>query len=88
MSDATDSNHIDLEVEVGQSQPVRENHTTAIYTADELNDRIIDQSIDTNRLAATLHHTMHTVAAIANWVNGQIQATGTGVGSTSPSKKK
>jgi hypothetical protein len=59
-------------------------HPVQPYTADELNSRIIEQSIDLNRLGATVLVTLadadditslkKTVAQIAEWINKQIAA--------------
>lgn len=60
-------------------------HRVAPYTPDELNSRIIEQSLDPQRLGATLLVVRHdhdqlkaTVAQIAEWVNAQIQGQSTG----------
>lgn len=44
------------------------------YTADDLVDRITEQSVDANRLAATVAQMQKSVAALAEWANAQIQA--------------
>lgn len=44
------------------------------YTNDELTERLIEQSVDANRLAATVAQMQKSVAALAEWANAQIQA--------------
>lgn len=48
-------------------------HHVPVYTADELDQRIVDGSLDLNRLAATVYAQQATIAAMANWINQQIQ---------------
>jgi hypothetical protein len=52
-------------------------HRVQGYTADELNQRIADQSFDANRLAATVAGMLTTVTALAEWANKQIVGEGT-----------
>jgi hypothetical protein len=52
-------------------------HRVQPYTADELNTRIAEQSVDTNRLAATVAGMLTTVTALAEWANKQIVGEGT-----------
>lgn len=49
-------------------------HKVQGYTTDELNTRIAEQSIDSNRLAATVAGLLATVTALAEWANQQIAA--------------
>lgn len=65
-------------------------HKVQGYTTDELNTRIAEQSIDSNRLAATVAGLLATVTALAEWANQQIAATGTGTttADTDPKKRK
>lgn len=44
------------------------------YSAEELSERITEQSVDQNRLAATVVGIQKSVAALADWANAQIQA--------------
>lgn len=44
------------------------------YSAEELSERIAEQSVDQNRLAATVAGIQKSVAALADWANAQIQA--------------
>lgn len=44
------------------------------YTNDELTERLTEQSVDANRLAATVAQMQKSVAALAEWANAQIQA--------------
>lgn len=50
-----------------------------VYTSEELATRIAEGSVDTNRLAATVHKLLaleETVTALAEWTNRQIQTQG------------
>lgn len=49
-------------------------HHVPPYTIDDLNTRIAEQSIDTNRLAATVAGLLATVTALAAWANQQIES--------------
>lgn len=49
-------------------------HHVPGYTLDELSTRIADQSVDANRLAATVAGMLETVQALATWANQQIAA--------------
>ena len=66
------------------------NHKVQPYTSDELVARINEQSVDPNRLAATLYSVMDSVKALANWANGQIQGgdAGAETGAQMPEAKK
>lgn len=71
-------------------------HNVQPYTQDELSNRIAEQSVDQNRLAATTHTTMaaldefrDTIAAMANWINAQAaQAQPQGPGAEDAGKKR
>lgn len=49
-------------------------HNVQPYTADDLNARIAEQSVDLNRLAATVWGMHATLSALADWANQQIAA--------------
>lgn len=64
------------------------NHKVQPYTSEELVSRINEQSVDPNRLAATVYSLLDSMRAVVAWVNSQIQQPDTGANSSEPESKK